>query len=115
MARPQKSRRVCRVPENKLFGALSKYDQIDVNQVTLVTVEEYEVMRLLDLMDLTQEECAIRMNVSRTSVQRLYTNARKKIADFFVNGKILKIEGGNYQECAGENVEYCGGKCFKHC
>ena len=63
-----------------------------------MTVEEYEVIRLIDMEGLMQEECAKRMNVARTTVQRIYAEARK-IAESLVLGKILKIEGGNYELC----------------
>ena len=35
------------------------------------------------------------MNVARTTVQGIYAEARKKIAQSLVDGKILLIEGGN--------------------
>lgn len=113
MARPRKCRRVCRVPEKTLYGPLGT--PIEKDNILIVSVEEYEVVRLMDLVGLTQEECAARMNVARTSVQRLYMDARKKMAESFVNGKILKIEGGDYTECTGENVNCCDNKCAKRC
>jgi len=42
----------------------------------------------------TQEECAKQMDVARTTVQGIYAEARKKIAESLVNGKVLLIEGG---------------------
>lgn len=113
MARPRKCRRVCRVPEKKWYGPLGT--SVEKDNVLIMSVEEYEVIRLIDWVGLTQEECALRMNVARTSVQRLYDNARKKMADSFVNGKLIKVEGGNYTECTGENLSCCGGKCVKRC
>ncbi len=113
MARPRKCRRVCRVPEKTLYGPLET--SIEKNNIILVTVEEYEVVRLIDLVGLTQEECATRMDVARTSIQRLYIDARRKMAESFINGKFLKIEGGNYTVCTGENINCCGNKCVKRC
>ena len=48
------------------------------------------------------ENCkiAVQMKVSRPTIQILYANARRKIADFFVNGKSIVIEGGDYTLCA---------------
>ncbi len=111
MARPRKRRRVCCIPERKVFGPLGV--PIDKDNIILVTVEEYEVIRLIDLVGLTQEECASRMNVARTSIQRLYFDVRKKMAEAFINGKILKIEGGNYTECTGNNANCCDPSCAK--
>ena len=59
-----------------------------------MTVDEYEAVRLLDHERLTQEACADRMNVARTTVTAIYDSARKKIADALVNGKRLLIAGG---------------------
>lgn len=59
-----------------------------------MTVDEYEAVRLLDVEGLTQEACADRMNVARTTVTAIYDSARKKIADAIVHGKRLLIAGG---------------------
>jgi predicted DNA-binding protein (UPF0251 family) len=66
-----------------------------------MTVDEYEAIRLIDLEGFTQEECARQMNVARTTVQGIYAQARKKLADSLVNGRVLVIEGGEYQLCDG--------------
>ncbi|NLY71648.1 MAG: DUF134 domain-containing protein [Clostridiales bacterium] len=97
MARPRKFRRVCCLPERDLFGPLT--GPRSERDIINMTVEEYEVIRLIDMEGLMQEECAQRMNVARTTVQRIYAEARKKIAESLVLGKILKIEGGNYELC----------------
>ncbi len=62
----------------------------------VLTVEELEAVRLKDLEKLEQEECAARMRVSRPTFQRILGTARGKIADALINGKGLRIEGGNY-------------------
>ena len=55
------------------------------------------------------------MNVARTTVQRLYSDARKKMATFFVEGKKLTIKGGNYILCSKES-DIClqHGNCHRH-
>lgn len=80
-------------------------------QETVLTVEEYETIRLIDGQDLSQEECAMRMNAARTTITRLYNSARKKMALYLMNGGILKIEGGTYEICQSE--ERCSGCCRK--
>ncbi len=95
MARPKKWRRVCCLPNNKHFGPLNSSSEM-VSTINM-TVVEYEAIRLIDLEGLTQEECASQMGVSRTTVQGIYIEARKKIAKTLVNGNRLFIEGGDYK------------------
>jgi len=65
-----------------------------------VSVEEAEAVRLKDLEGLDQEAGAARMNVSRPTFQRILSSARQKIADALLNGKSIKIEGGNFEVSA---------------
>ena len=58
--------------------------------------EEYEALRLADYEDLTQEEAAKKMNISRPTFTRLYDKARKCVAKAFVEGKAIIIRGGTY-------------------
>lgn len=95
MARPRKCKRICDMPNVTSF-----YGEIDKAENNLVlTLEEYEVIRLIDKENLNQEDCALQMEVSRPTVQLIYNKARKKIAEFIVNGGHLKIEGGDYKIC----------------
>lgn len=111
MPRPRKCRRVCCLPQTNIFGALnSSCRQCDI---LVMTVEEYETIRLMDYEGLTQEDCAIRMGVARTTVQRIYNDARKKLAQLLVLNKVLKIEGGDYQLC-DERENFCCKNCHKH-
>ena len=95
MPRPVKRRRVCEPPRNARFGPL---DGAPAENVVLA-VDEYETIRLIDLLGLTQEECAGQMGVARTTVQALYEAARAKLADMLVNGRLLHVEGGPYELC----------------
>lgn len=95
MPRPRKGRMVCCVPEHKLFGPLNK-KRLD-NQSIIMTVDEYEIIRLIDVEGLTQAECAQRMLVARATIQTSYQKARNKIGKALVNGFVLQIEGGDFQ------------------
>ncbi len=64
--------------------------------LVVLTVEEFEAIRLKDNEDLDQKDAAKKMKISQPTFQRLYESARKKIADALVNGKAIRIEGGNY-------------------
>lgn len=61
-----------------------------------LTIGEFEAMRLSDLKGLHQEEAARRMRVSRQTFGRILNEAHRKVAECFVEGKALSIEGGNY-------------------
>ena len=71
-----------------------------------MTVDEYEVIRLVDLEEKTHEQCALQMDISRSTVQEIYENARRKLAACIVYGRKLVIAGGNYRVCDGrENCQ----------
>ncbi len=53
------------------------------------TDDEYEVIRLLEYIKLTQEQCAEKMNSSRPTVTRIYNEACQNIGEVLVNGKRL--------------------------
>lgn len=83
-------------------------------QAVIMTVDEYETIRLIDRQGFSQEECGQYMHIARTTVQQIYNNARKKVAHALVDGMILKIEGGDYSLCDGKE-DFCGcGGCMKH-
>lgn len=119
MPRPRKWRRVCGLPENSRFGPLDLCAQKD--DIVTMTVDEYEAIRLIDLDNFTQEQCAAQMKISRTTVQGIYDSARNKLAQSLVNGKILLIQGGEYRLCNGQEhgcrragCPRCRcGKCFE--
>jgi predicted DNA-binding protein (UPF0251 family) len=68
----------------------------DLEQVRL-TVEEAEAIRLKEIEGLEQEAGAEKMNVSRPTFQRILASARQKMADALLNGKAIRIEGGNFK------------------
>lgn len=95
MPRPMKRRKVCCVPESNRFGPLDF--PADTENFVNMTVDEYETIRLIDLEGYNQKACADQMNISRTTVQGIYNEARKKVAQSLVNGKVLFIQGGEFE------------------
>jgi predicted DNA-binding protein (UPF0251 family) len=63
----------------------------------IILVEEAEAIRLKDLEGMEQEECARSMNISRTTFSRILDSARQKVADALLNGKAIRIRGGNFE------------------
>lgn len=94
LARPTKWRKIQNVPTIPYFVP----SNTDVPQVekNILKLEELEAIRLKDLEGMEQEECAIQMEVSRPTFQRILISAREKIADSLINGKTIHIEGGNF-------------------
>ena len=95
MSRPLKKRRVCALPISSRFVP----DSAEANPPIMISLEEYECVRLLDYEGMTQEECARQMGVARTTVQALYMTARKRIAGCLVESRPLVIDGGSFELC----------------
>ena len=93
MPRPLRCRRIEQLPVYRSFSP----DDTAATENVLMTVDEFEALRLLDNEGLTQEACASRMNIARTTVTAIYDSARKKVADALVNGKRLLITGGHFE------------------
>lgn len=106
MPRPARCRRVCAEPIFKCFRA----ERETPCETVVLKVDEYEVVRIVDLEKRSHEHCAQQMQISRTTVTEIYENARFKLADAIINGKRLIIEGGNYVVCGGENRQSCPGR-----
>ena len=89
--RPKKTRWVKCNPSERLFKPQTKRNSPGI---VILTLDEFEAVRLLDYEDLSQIEVAKQMHVHRSTVSRIISSARKKIAQALVEIKSLKIEGG---------------------
>lgn len=110
MPRPRKCRRICRMPETRRFGPLDGREKSERAPVVM-SVDEFETIRLIDWEGLNQEECAAGMCVARSTVQGMYNRARAKLAECLVQSRQLLVEGGDYRLCDGEPPR---GAC-RHC
>jgi predicted DNA-binding protein (UPF0251 family) len=94
MPRPTKFRNVEFFPDSTYFVPWGK-PKCEIEEIVL-KLEELEAMRLKDIEDLNQEECAERMQISRQTFQNIIDSARKKTAIALTEGKAIKISGGHY-------------------
>ncbi|MDO5423342.1 MAG: DUF134 domain-containing protein [Eubacteriales bacterium] len=116
MPRPRKCRRICALPRTS--GLVPTGNFPDCMEPLTLTLDEYEVIRLMDLEKRTQEQCSAQMGIARTTVTGIYESAREKLAQALVNGRALVVEGGDYRVC--EHQAHCcqkrGGQgCCLHC
>lgn len=109
MSRPSKKRKICNEPSCEVFGPIS--GKKSVQDRILMTLDEYEALRLIDLEGITQEQCAVQMDVARSTAQNIYRSAREKLARSLVYGMEIQIEGGNYQICDGSDRGFGCTKC----
>ena len=111
MPRPTKCRKVCHYPQTLEFIPTQATPGA---APVVMTVDEYETVRLIDREGLSQEQCSQRMQIARTTAQKIYESARRKIAMALVEGLPLQIAGGEIQLCTGD-PSTCGDEaCFKH-
>jgi predicted DNA-binding protein (UPF0251 family)/phage FluMu protein Com len=84
------------VHQPPLFTAFKPMGVMKSNlQALPMSLDEYEAIRLADYLGMDHAEAADEMEISRSTFSRLVEQARKKTAQFLVEGKELYIEGGN--------------------
>jgi predicted DNA-binding protein (UPF0251 family) len=96
MPRPFTRRNIAGAPGAQAFKPIG----IPARQLerVVMTLDEFEAMRLADLDGWYQEQAALQMNVSRATFSRIIESAHRKMADALVHGKALHIEGGPVQK-----------------
>lgn len=92
MARPFCRRRIAGSPAASVFNPGGGSGPAP--EAVVMTLDEFEALRLADLDGLYQEEAAEQMSVSRPTFSRIVDSARRKVADALVHGRPLRIEGG---------------------
>ncbi len=95
MARPRNCRWVEILPNVTYFKP--RGIPLSALQEVILTVDEFEALRLADLEGLYQEQAAEKMRVSRQTFGRIIESAHRKVADALIQGKALKIEGGEFE------------------
>ena len=77
----------------------TEFKPVGVRRLSLdsieLSIDEYEAIRLADNIGMNHNDAADEMEISRSTFSRLIEKARKKIAEFIIEGKQLQIDGGN--------------------
>lgn len=89
MPRPCIRRRIRGNPNSSYFKPAG-IRMIDLEE-TLLTMPEFEAIRLVDFKETSQEQAGEQMQVSQSTLSRILKSGRKKISDAIVNGKAIKI------------------------
>ena len=104
MSRPFKCRHIGCTPGTNYFKPRG-IPCVELKEVVL-TVDEFEAIRLADLEGLYQEDAAKKMKISRQTFGNIIKSSHGKLADALINGKAIKIEGGFYIR-TGKRVFLC--------
>lgn len=102
MVRPRKLKCINFVPEVTYFKPQG-VPLRELEEITL-TLDELESLRLSDLDNLSQLEGAEKMQVHQSTFQRTLIRARKKLTEALINGKAIKIYGGQYKMPKGDKT-----------
>ena len=95
MPRPRRRRYVGFQPGITYFKPAG-VRMVELEEIIL-TFDESEALRLKDFLGLDQKDAAEKMNISQPTFHRLVLTARRKVADAIVNGKAIRIKGGNFK------------------
>ena len=64
---------------------------MNLSEVVL-SMSEFEAIRLIDFEGTSQTDAGTKMHISQSTLSRILSAGRKKIADAIINGKAIKIE-----------------------
>jgi len=92
--RPIKCRKVRSRPGVTYFKPAG-IRMIELKEVIL-TLEEFEVIRLIDFENIDQIKAGKMMGISQPTLSRLLKSARKNLSEAIIKGKAIRIYGGNY-------------------
>ncbi|MCU7496244.1 MAG: DUF134 domain-containing protein [Ignavibacteria bacterium] len=108
MTRPKKGRTISCSPAAYYFKPRG-IPMSELEEVVLET-DEFEAVRLADLLGMKQEEAALSMNISRATFGRIVSKARKKLAESIINGKAIRISEEMSEELKGRFKPRCSEK-----
>jgi len=106
MSRPQCCRQVTEAPRCAVFRPVGA--QMGCTDEVILTIDEFEAIRLADLEGMYQEEAASWMRVSRQTFGRIVKSGREKVARALIEGRALRIQGGRVEMMSGNRSFACG-------
>jgi uncharacterized protein len=108
MPRPVRNRKIVDPPKMNGFKPVGM--PLCKTKPVKLQYDEFEGFKLVEYENLSQDQAALKMDISRPTLTRIYNSALKKIAKAFVEGLAIEIEGGNVEF---EKDWYKCNKCFK--
>lgn len=90
MPRPPKRRRVMGKPNSSYFKPAGiRMFELEESELSL---PEFEAIRLIDFERISQSQAGEKMHISQSTLSRVLSSGRRKIADAIINGKAIRIE-----------------------
>ena len=105
MARPKRLRRLAFSPPAHSFHPADGKRCLMQQEIIVLTMDEFESLRLADLECHSQEEAAKKMGISRATFGRIVESARSKVARALVQGHRLEITGGAFMFGKGRHLQ----------
>lgn len=87
--RTQKRKITDKMPDNFYFGPSEN------NNAIVMTVGEFEAMRLKHYQNLNQKAAAQKMGISQPTFSRVLEKAHQIITKALIEGKKIRVHGGN--------------------
>jgi len=105
LARPKRLRRLTFSPPAHFFHPADKERCLLQSEIIVLTMDEFEALRLADLECYSQEEAAKKMAVSRATFGRIIESGRSKVARALVQGCRIEISGGAFVFGRGRHLQ----------
>lgn len=105
MARPKRLRRLAFAPPAHSFLPAGEEGHSTQREVVILSMDEFEALRLADLMCHSQEDASKKMGVSRATFGRIVESGRSKVAKALVFGYRIEISGGAFMFGRGRRLQ----------
>jgi predicted DNA-binding protein (UPF0251 family) len=105
LARPKRLRRLAFSPPAHSFLPTGEEGHPVQKEIIILTMDEFESLRLADLECHSQEEAAKKMGISRATFGRIVESGRSKVAKALVHGYRLEITGGAFMFGRGRHLQ----------